>query len=207
MPRRFLNDEAKQALRASIGTVEAKSSAEVVIAVRARSGHYHHVGFAVGALAAFAALAFTLFSRWEFSLWSILFDPVLCGVVAGLAASQIPPLSRWLTPPSIRRAWVRRAARATFYEKGIRLTRGRTGVLIYVSLLERMCEVVCDSGVLGAVARGPWDRAVEALQEAVARGGSGVDVAREIEALGAVLAPVLPRAEDDENELPDEVCG
>jgi putative membrane protein len=206
MRGRFLSDEAKEALRAAIRAVEEQSSAEVVIAVRARSGSYHHVGFAAGAVAAFGALAFTLFSPWEFSLWSILLDPVLVGALAGLAASQMPPLLRWLTPTSIRRRWVRRAAQATFYEKGIRLTRGRTGLLVYVSMLERMVEVVCDSAVSDAVARGPWDHAVGELQAAVARGDGGVEVARGIERLAEVLAPVLPRAEDDENELPDEVC-
>jgi putative membrane protein len=207
MGKPFLSDDAKDALVGSIRAVEARSSAEVVIAVRARSASYHHADFLVGSVCAVAALAFVLFSPWPFSLASILIDPIVVGAVAGFVTSRIPEVRRMLTPPRARERSVQTGAKAAFYDKGVRMTRDRTGLLVYVSLLERDAAVIVDKAVQEAVDAGEWQRAVEGLRAGVARGEDGVAVARRIESLGDLLEPALPRAEDDINELADEVHG
>ncbi len=207
MSKRFLTDQAKQALLGSIKAVEGRSSAEVVIAVRARAASYLHVDLIVGMIAGLAALTFILYSSYEFPVWSILVDPILFGVVLGFAGSRIPVLRRLLTPRKVREAWVARDARATFCEKRVRMTRDRTGILIYVALTERRLEVIADTGVEAAVHPDSWRKALAPIAAAVARGEDGVAVAAEITRLGDVLEPVLERSPDDVNELPDEVCG
>lgn len=201
----FLSHEAVDTLTGAIKAVEARSSAEVVITVKARSGRYSHVGLTCGVAAAFAALAFLIYSPWAFSTWSMLLDPLVVGLLAALACRKSATLARLLTPAAARKERVVEAARATFFAKGMRHTSGRTGVLIYVSLLERRAVVLPDSGVTTAAPAGAWDDAVAAIERAVAAGEDGVAVAQRVRALGDVLEPVLPRAEDDVNELPDEV--
>ncbi len=201
----FLSDEATAALTGAIKAIEARSSAEVVITVKARSGRYGHVGLCCGALAAFAALAFLLYSPWGFSSWSILLDPLIVGLLVGLTCRKSVALARLLTPAGARAERALQAARATFFQKGMRHTSGRTGVLVHVSLLERRVSVLPDSGVTSTVPGEAWDEAVAAIEQAVAAGQDGVAVAEKILALGNVLEPALPRAEDDVNELPDEV--
>lgn len=185
--------------------MEARSSAEVVITVRAQSAGYGQVGYLCGAAWALAVLAFLLYSPWDFSHWSLLLDPLVAGLALGYGCWRVDALRRWLTPGSVGRRESLRAARATFFAKGIRNTRDRTGVLVYVSLLERRVEVLADSGITAAVPEADWNEALAAIQQAVASGQDGVAVAPKIAALGDLLEPVLPRAEDDENELPDEV--
>jgi putative membrane protein len=205
MARGFLDDAGKAALLDAVRAVEAGSAAEVVVAVRDKSGVYLHADLAAGILAAYVVLWIQLFSPWEFTVVSIQVAPAVAGIVIGACTSVLPGLRRRLTSAAVRRRFVETAARATFQEKGVGLTRGRTGVLVYVSVLERMAAVVGDHTVRAAVPAAEWDRAVTAVDTALAAGGNAVVVAEAVRGLAEPLARALPRADDDVNELPDEV--
>jgi putative membrane protein len=113
---------------------------------------------------------------------------------------------RWLTPPRARRRRVVAAARAAFYEKGVRMTSERTGMLVYVSLLERAVEIVLDRGVEQAVPATEWKFATAQIEGTLRRTMDAHAVADKIKGLGTICEAVLERSEDDVNELPDEVC-
>jgi putative membrane protein len=206
MAKLFLTGESKAAFSAAVRTVEAASSAELVVAVRQRSGSYLHVGLAVGILAGLAALAVLLFSSWDFELIWFLVDPVLAGVIAGLVFSRSPLLSRAFTRRTARRGRVETAARSVFVERRVHSTSGRTGILLYLSLLEREAVLVVDLAVEALAATDAWRAAAGEIEAAMRRGASGAEVAAKVSGLAAVLGPVLPRSENDVDELPNEVC-
>jgi putative membrane protein len=201
----FSSDEDKAALVAAIQAVEARTSAELVICVRRRSGSYLHADLLAGITAAIATLACLLYLPFDFGLPAFLIDPILAGVVVGLACSRSPIVRRVLTRPVVRERNVQEAAHASFFAKGIRRTSDAIGILIYISVLERRAVVVIDDGVARAVPEPPWRAAVAALEASVHTGAELGAVCRAIEALAEVLEPCLPRSEDDVNELPDEV--
>ena len=205
MAREFLGGAATTALRDAVSAIEARSSAELVVSVRARSAAYLHADVLVGVIAAVGVLAFLLFSPWPFALHWFLIDPVAIGALVALAASRLPPVRRALTPRAVREGRVRAAAGALFLEKGVHHTRGRTGILLYISLLERRALLVADAAVEREVPRREWRAAAAAIDRAVASGGDGAEVARTLGRLGDLLALHLPRAAGDVNELPDEV--
>jgi len=207
MPRTFLDVQGRQALLGAVRAVEERSAAEVVVLVRARSGPYLHASILAGAIAAYVTLWFQLFSPWEYSLLLIQVAPAVVGIAVGALTSRRPDVQRRLTPRPIREDYVRTAARAAFHDSGVADTRGRTGILVYVSRLERGAEVVADRGVREAVDGAAWTRAAEVIRSSVdVREPDAAVVAAAIASLGDVLAPVLPRATDDLNELPDEVA-
>jgi putative membrane protein len=203
--RPFLTDAAKAALLSAVRDVEAKSRAEVVIVVRPASARYREAALTGALVGVFAALAVMLYSPWVFGLAWFLVDPALAGLLAGLAVHHSPFLVRRLTAAASRREAVHRAALATFVERGVTATRERTGLLLYVSLLERRAEVVADRGILAAVGPTTWARQVEALVAAVDSGANGETIAGHLRGLGEPLAQTLPVGDDDVNELPDEV--
>ncbi|HKV09549.1 MAG TPA: hypothetical protein VJ725_15510 [Thermoanaerobaculia bacterium] len=205
MAKPFLTDESRKALAEAVHAVEATSSAELVVAVRARSGSYLAAALLAGIVAGYATLAFLLFSPWEFGLAWFLVDPVLVGALAVLAGLRIPALTRLLSRRATRLRHVTAAARANFVEKGMDRTTGRTGILLYISLLEREVEVVVDAGVEALAATDVWRQAISAIGEAVRRGADGIEVAGKIRGLAEVLAPALERSAEDVNELPNEV--
>ena len=127
---RFLDDAARAAFKRAVETVENASAVEVVVAVRRRSGSYRHANVIIGALVAFTGLATMLYSSHAFQLSSILIDPFVVGVLAGITVELLPAVKRWLTPRAWRRAHVERAARATFIDRGVHNTTGRSGLLL-----------------------------------------------------------------------------
>lgn len=207
MGKPFLTDEAKRALTEAVREVEAATSAELVVAVRARSGSYLHADLIAGIAAGLAALAFLLYSRWQFGLLWFLVDPVVAGLLGGLIASRSAGLRRLLTRPAVRRRLAAAAARSLFVEKRVHGTAGRTGFLLYVSVLEREAVVVTDVGLGALAATEPWQRAVGAIAAGVRQGEDGVRIAQRVRVLADVCGPALPRAHDDVDDLADEVCG
>jgi putative membrane protein len=207
MAKPFLTPESKTALSEAVRAVESRCSAELVIAVRARTGSYLHAGLISGVLVGLAALAVQLFSSaWTFPPAWLLIDPLLIGGLAGLAASRSARVGRAFTPWRERRQRVETAARSAFVERRVHGTTGRTGILLYVSVLEREAAFVADVGVEPLAATDGWKRAVEEIERAVRNKEDGVAVAARLRGLAALLEPVLVRGENDVNELPDEVC-
>lgn len=206
MPPPFLTDDAKAALSAAAREIEAKSCAEVVISVRPSSGAYLQADLAVGIATGASVIALLLFLPRAFGLVWFLVDPLIVGALAALVSSWSPGLRRALTPAGVRRRWVERAARSRFVERRVHGTAGRSGILVYISRLEREAALVADLGVEAAVALSPaWASAVAELEAAVRRGEDGVRVSRCIRELAPPLAEALPRPVDDVNELADEV--
>jgi putative membrane protein len=200
----FFDAGGEAALVSAVREVEAASSAEIVISVRRSSGSYRDASLTVGIATALGALALGLFSPWPFSLHSLLVDPVLLGIGAAWGSKYLPGLRRIVTPARERKSRVEVHARCNFVERGVSATTGRTGVLIYVSLLERAACVVPDSGVSAAVPAAEWTRAMEDVTAAAHR-SKATAVAKAVSALAPMLAKYLPRSGDDTNELPDEV--
>lgn len=197
----YLSEASKQALTAAVENIERHSSAEAVIAVRASSGSLLHTDLLAGCLGAALTLAFLLFSPYTFSLEAILFDTVLFGALSALLSSRWPTLRFWLTPRTLAEESVQRAARAEFFDSHIADTRGRTGILVYVSQTERCAEVLADSGVRNAVDLAAWDACVLRIQRAVAEAQDGLTLARSVGELSELLAKCLPRQADDVDEL------
>lgn len=205
MGKPFLTDEAKKALTEAVREVEACTSAELVVAVRARSGFYLHADLIVGIAVALAALAFLLFSEREFGLLAFIVDTVVAGLLGGLIASRFPDLRRMLTRPAVRRRLAETAARSLFVEKRVHGTAGRTGFLLYVSVLEREAVFVTDVGLEPLAATDSWQKIIGAIEDGVRQGEDGVRVAERVRAFASVCGPALPRTHDDVDELANEV--
>ncbi len=206
MAQPFLTAESKAALAEAVRAVESCSSAELVVAVRPRSDSYLHVDLTAGILAGWAALAVLLYSRWTFGLIWFLVDPVVVGALAGLAASRSDLVRRALTRRSARRQRVESAARATFVERRIHGTSGRTGILLYISVLEREAAMVVDVGVEALAATDAWRKAAGEIEAAMRAGADGTAVAERLRGLAAILSPALARGAADVDELANEVC-
>src|SRR4051812_25410109 len=84
-------------------------------------------------------------------------------------------------------------------------TRGRTGVLLYLSIAERRGVVVADEAIATKVAPEVWGDAMAALLDEVKQGRPGHGMAIAVEKIGAVLARVLPARADNPDELPNRL--
>lgn len=185
----------RRSVTQAVRELEKKTAAEVVVVLAARSGSYRDVAFATGAAVAWGTLLFFIVSP---NLYSALWVPI--EIAALFAATdwlvrRTPALVRLLTTKKRRDAQVARAAAAAFVEERVDRTRERTGLLVYVSLLERRVEIVPDAGIDGRVAPGTWVAVDVRL---------GDDVLRELERVGGILTERVPASASNPDELPDE---
>lgn len=202
----FYEEYAKSEARQAVAEIEAQTSAEVVVALRRASAGYRDADYLAGFVLAVIALLVMLFADFTFALGTFPAGVIGSFIAGALVTSQIAPIRRLLTLPSRRRAEVRSAARAAFVDLGVSRTSGRTGILVFVSLFEREVEVVADIGVDPALLGEAWPRALEDLRAVLKPRPVFARFAEKLRALGPALATALPRAQDDVNELSDEVA-
>jgi putative membrane protein len=202
MTRAKFDKAAGEAIGATVREIEAKTSAEIVVAVRGRSGSYRHADYLFGAVVTFAGLMFVLFSPFEFHTYWIPLDVVLLFLVGTFVASRSDSIRRLLTTAPSRARAVRGGAAAMFYEAGIANTSAENGLLIYLSLLEERMEVIADRGVLKAIPALQWNHSVFELKR-VAHGADADKLIAAMRELGALLAEHMPATGENPNELAD----
>ena len=119
MKRAKFDDASREALTDCVRKIETTTDAELVLIVRARSGSYRHADYLFGALLAFVALLFLLFSPFDFHQYWVAIDVALLFILGAFVSSRSNSLRRLLTRKKFRSEAVRTAAAAMFYEAGI----------------------------------------------------------------------------------------
>ena len=217
-----ISGEDHARVTAAVEAAEAGTAGEIVTAVAARSDAYHDAALhwaVVAMLAVPAVLA--LRPGWAERLYApfsggwtaapagapflivLVLSTLVFLLVRLLLASM--PLRMALTPGATKTRRVRRQALALFRVGAERRTRGRTGVLIYLSIAERRAEIVADAAIHARVAEDVWGAAMAALLTKVRAGRPADGLIAAVAEVGTVLAEHFPRAEDDVNELPDRL--
>lgn len=195
----FFSDDGKATVTRAVRDAEARTSAEVVVAVRRRSAAYVEVEAFAALGVGMVALLYVVLSPRPISTVAIPVPVVFGAAFGALLVRWLSPLKRALVPAARRLASVSLAARAAFVELGVGRTAGHTGVLVFVSAFERTVQLVGDVGVDAAL----LDGSHAGLARAVERWDVAA-FADAVRAIGPALAAALPRAPDDTNELPDE---
>ena len=126
-------------------------------------------------------------------------------VVTALVVS-IPAVKRLLTPRSLKVERVHRAAMEQFLAKGVHMTRGRTGVLLFVALDDHRAEVIADEGIFSVAPREVWDEVVALMVAGLKRGAVADGFVEAIRRSGEILAEHVPPEPDNPNETPNELA-
>jgi putative membrane protein len=218
-----ISDEDRALIAAAVAKAEAASDGEIVTIVAPRSDAYHDVALHYAVLLMLFVPAFWAFAPqslvdWAASLvlgWNaeLSRELVMLYIFVKLAGAFLfvrvvlayQPLRMALTPGRTKSRRVHRRAVELFRASCELKTRGRTGVLLYLSLAERRAEIVADEAIASKVAPEVWGDAMAALIEEVKQGRPGHGMAVAVEKIGAVLAPILPPRADNPDELPNRL--
>ena len=208
---------------AAVHAAETGTSGEIVTIVADHSDRYLDVALwwsvlaailALGALAAFPDLIFAkldaLLGGWvdEWTRAEILEVALALVVTKFLAARlllQWVPLRLFLTPGVLKSRRVRRRAIRYFKVGAERRTAGKTGILIYLSLIERRAEIVADEAIHAQVAQESWGQAMTDMLAHVREDRIADGMIAAVNDVGSILSQHFPRAEGDQNELPDRL--
>ncbi len=196
-------DDFPERCAEAVAELESTSAAEVVVVVAPYSGHYHDLDLLWGLVFGLASLAYMLHSRFDFHPDFVLLNVVLAGVVGWfLSRSTQSPRRLWCRQER-RQHQVRLAAQSAFADQGLSATRDRSGLLLYISLWERLAVVQPDYGVDGALPRAIWNEVRHRFGQATTLEQLEEALFASLEQLREPLSQALPRAEDDRDELPN----
>lgn len=207
-PRRLFSAADEEAIRAAVADAEQRSAGEVVPWIVEACDPYPEAGWKAAALGALLGMACGLVAHliaggWGGALlWLAL--PSFAGGAAGLALGRLPALKRRLVDDDVVAYRVRLAAEAAFVRGEVFATRERTGILIFLALLERRVVVLGDAGINARVQPEEWQSIADEIVAGVRRSRPAAALAAGIEACGRLLAERgVPLAEADVDELPD----
>ena len=190
---------ARDAVEQAVREAERRTSGEIVPVVVDRSHDYAGVRAVAAALLALASGAAMLAAGLDPVLWLI--PAQIAAFALGYWLAGRRALLRQLIPDGIREQAVDRAARLAFLEHGLVETRDRSGILIFVSLLEHRVEVLADRGIAGIVEPGTWDGVVDTILHGIAERRAEQGMVEAIRLCGDLLAAAFPPRPDDTDEL------
>ena len=216
---KLFSDEQKQAINTAIAEAESQTSAEILPVVSTTSGRYDRPEDIVGLWLGAAALAVVwvvvpqhsdAVGTWGgtsplIKLLYMLLELAGGFVIGAVVAGKVGAL-RWLfTPTKQMRDEVTSRACQVFFDSSIHHTAGGTGMLVYVSLYERMAAVLADQSILEKLGPDVLEELRDKLTTDLRIGEPTEALCQAVGEAGRRLSEVLPRADDDVNELPDHL--
>jgi putative membrane protein len=218
-----IGEEDRALIAAAVAKAEAASDGEIVTIVAARSDAYHDVALHYAVLLMLFVPAFWAFAPqslvdWAASLllgWNaeLSRELVMLYMFVKLAGAFLfvrvvlayKPLRMALTPGRTKSRRVHRRAVILFRASCELKTRGRTGILLYLSLAERRAEIVADQAIASQVEPEIWGEAMAALIGEVKEGRPGHGMVAAVDRIGVVLARILPPRPENPDELPNRL--
>lgn len=213
------DEEARTQVNSAIAAAEKQTAAEILPVVAATSGSYDRAedivglwcGLTLTGVAWFLFQGVTAGSGWAsewvvgFGFWWVLLL-MLVGYVGGVVlADRVDGLRRLFAPAREMESETVARAKAVFFDRRLHATSQGTGVLLYVSLLERRAVVLVDD----AVAEKLDEKALEEIRDELLAGLREGSLAKGfnggIQRVGSLLAESLPAGENRKDEVPSEV--
>ncbi len=131
----------------------------------------------------------------------------LCSFIGGYFITSFSNgLKRFFTPASMRKKAVFEKAETVFLEKEIFATRQRSGVLIFLSLLEREVVIMPDIGLKAKVKQQEWNNIAKSISAGIQHKHSADGVLKAIEQCRDILLKNgFTAGPEDANELSNEI--
>lgn len=186
----------------AIAAAERRTNAEIVTVLAAASDDYLHVGLMWVALLTLAVSAIAILAGWN-PLWIVLTQ--LVGIYVMVAVFRFSKMAVRFAPVALRRRRAEDLARRQFLEQRLHHTAAQTGFMIFVSEAEHYVEIIADRGIARQVDDGRWQQIIETFVIDVRRGQAVAGLVKAIEHCAEILEQVVPKTDDNRNELDDRL--
>lgn len=227
----FLKPDETDRIEAAVKSAEKRTSAEIVPMVVHRSTlkatgdrilfwicfGFLGVGGAVG-FAVMGGLDEALLDRWieMIGLWpseamystlALVAETVVALIAFGVAwivskfLSRFDAIQRVVFPHEDLTLEAEHRAQSEFFSSDLRSTSGRTGVLLFVSMLEHRAVILADEAIIGKFDASAWKETLDRLIEAIRRGEMARGYIEAIDSIAARLETAFPPAANDRDEL------
>ncbi len=205
MRTNLFSEREREEIRRAVESAEAATSGEIVALVVQESDRYREAELLGGLLlAGLLSLIIGIFLQ-HLTVWFFIPLLFILSFPCRTLFKKIPCLKRsLLTRPRLESA-VRERCIHTFFEKGLHRTRHETGVLIFISLLERKVWIIGDRGINEKIIPETWHDLARDLSAGIREGRACATLCSVIGRCGEILTQQFPRQGEELNELPDEL--
>ena len=118
---------------------------------------------------------------------------------------NISSIDRLIVPKKVRNQKVQERATRYFMESGVYNTKDRTGILIFISIMERRVELLADSGISEKIPTEKWQNIVDNIIKGIKQKEITEHLMESINECGDLLAKHFSIQSDDKNELTDDI--
>ncbi len=204
-----LEPKDHKAVISAIKKAEKKTSAEIFAVLAERSDDYRFIAYAFLALWTFlVSSVFALLIQWyeiNISLPLFIWAQLSAFLISMLIIRLWPQTALLLTPERIAHERAHINAVKLFLAHGIHQTKGRNGVLIFVSLKEKYAEILVDSAIEEQIGRAFFLDSVEQLVIDCENQDIAAGYQTAIETISKKLSADFPHSKKDKNELEDRL--
>jgi putative membrane protein len=207
---KMFTEKSLAQIEEAVTAAEKQTTGEIVpVYVRASVSYawVHWFWFFFGVvLASIACLQYFSRHNWA-DPWKEIFIWQALGGLFFTALSTWSHFVRLTVPKKIFASEVNKAAYANFLAQGLHRTENRTGILIFISLLERRVVILGDEGIHKKVSDEFWKDQADEVAKGIAVGRAAEALISVIEKMGKTLALHFPATTHDKNELTDGLRG
>jgi len=202
---KFFKMEELKRITKTIHEVESHTIGEVAVMVVDSSDHYIEAEILGGIfLASLLSLIMTTLN-FHSSVWAYISLSFILFFPSKYLFDKIPVLkTAFMGVKRKETAVMQRAVRA-FYEKGLYKTKKNTGVLFFLSLLERKVWILADKGIYEKIDQETLNKFTKSVSQGIRDGRACDALCEAIRESGELLAKHFPITPDDTDELSDEV--
>ena len=201
----LFSDSEHEEIRRAVAAAEAATSGEIVALVVPESDRYREAEVLGGVLLAGLLALVAGIILHHVTIWFFVPAVFILFFLCRLLFLKVPRLKLSLISRGRLEGEVRERCVRAFYEKGLHRTRGETGVLVFISVLERKVWIIGDRGINEKIAPETWHDLVRELSDGIRAGQACAAMLSVIGRCGRILKEHFPKKQDDVNELPDEV--
>ncbi len=199
----FFTEEERQRILQTTKDVECCTIGEIVVMVVDRSDDYLD-GEVIGSVLLGSLLALIISALFlNSSLWFFIPLAFISFFPVRLILRKYHAIRTAFLSARRRERAVRHRAIRAFHEKGLTRTKERTGVLFFISLLERKVWVLADKGIHEKIGQDTLNKFAAQVSKGIADGRACDALCDAIKEAGQLLSTHFPIKPGDIDELPD----
>ena len=201
----FFTEEEKEQIKVTTIGVEARTIGEVATVVVDQSSDYGEAEFIGGVFIGSLASLIVTALFFHASVWAFVPVAFLLFFFARFLFQKVPTLKTVFISKAKKEKAVKERAIRAFYERGLYKTKKHTGVLFFLSLLERKVWVLADQGILGKIHQETLNKFAGMVSKGIQEGRATDALCGAITGMGELLWEYYPITDADTDELPNTV--
>lgn len=205
--KNYLKPEGALLIEEAVKAAERTTAGEIVPVIVRRSSGISHVPFMLGGtlLSMLLALDIVALELQIFDrniLWlslGVAFIPIFTFILGACDSVQRLVLNVFSKDDLVQQVNLR--AETIFFESGMTHTKHATGILLFVSLMERRAVVLADKAIAEVLPKDTWDHVVHLLIEGAKNRDLAQGFIEAVKLCSIILKDKFPIRTDDIDEL------